>query len=115
MKSIFSAFLLSLFFVTVCAQEFNQIDENGQITQFDQNTNRNFNKHNNDTTKNKEIPKGLYVWTIDRKFGDITKAVPDTVPNTIRPVITTQQGKAEYSSTVRFWDSSFLPGHIATL
>lgn len=99
MKSIFSAFLLSLFFVTVCAQEFNQIDENGQITQFDQNTNRNFNKHNNDTTKNKEIPKGLYVWTIDRKFGDITKAVPDTVPH-LYPNTTLNTGiYGEYNTT----------------
>mgnify|MGYP003515059388 CR=1 FL=1 len=48
-------------------QDFNQIDDSGQITQRG-GSNKNFNKHNNDTTKNKEIPKGIYVWTVDRKF-----------------------------------------------
>ena len=68
--------------VTSPAQDnrtFNQIDESGTITQRNGNDNGNFNKHNNDTTKNKEIPKGHYVWTVDRKFGDITPATPDTL------------------------------------
>ncbi|MBP5715259.1 MAG: putative porin [Prevotella sp.] len=69
-----------LSFLTSFAQDnrtFNQIDENGNITQ--RSDNRNFNKNSNDTTKNKEIPKGHYSWTIDRKFGDIIPATPDTV------------------------------------
>lgn len=74
-------FHLSLF--TSFAQDnrtFNQIDESGNITQRTDNSNdNNFNKHRNDTTKNKEIPKGHYSWTVDRKFGDITPATPDTV------------------------------------
>lgn len=99
MKSILSTLLLSLFFTSVCAQEFNQFDPNGQINQFDQNTNRNFNKHNNDTTKNKEIPKGLYVWTVDRKFGDITRTTPDTVPH-LYPNTTLNTGVyGEYNTT----------------
>ena len=56
---------------------YNQIDEMGNITQ--RRENQNFNKHNNDTTRNKEVPKGLYVWTIDRKFGDMIPAQPDTL------------------------------------
>ena len=56
---------------------FNQIDENGNVTQ--RSDNRNFNKNSNDTTKNKEIPKGHYSWTIDRKFGDVIPATPDTL------------------------------------
>ena len=56
---------------------YNQIDDMGNITQ--RRDNQNFNKHNNDTTRNKEIPKGLYVWTIDRKFGDMIPAEPDTL------------------------------------
>ena len=61
------------------AQDFNQMDEDGNITQ---GGNRNFNPHNNDTTKNsKEIPRGLYVWTIDRRLGDIIKAEVDTMPH----------------------------------
>ena len=55
---------------------YNQIDEMGNVTQ----RNQNFNKHNNDTTsKNKEIPKGLKTWTVDRKFGNIIPTQPDTV------------------------------------
>ena len=71
---------LSLF--TSTAQDnrtFNQIDEDGNITQRNSEDNNNFNKHNNDTTRNKEIPKGFYSWTVDRKFGDITPATPDTL------------------------------------
>ena len=58
---------------------YNQIDEMGNVTQ--RRENQNFNKHNNDTTRNREIPKGLYVWTIDRKFGDMIPAQPDTLPH----------------------------------
>ena len=57
---------------------FNQVDESGTITQRSA-ENNNFNKHNNDTTRNKEIPKGHYVWTVDRKFGDVIPATPDTL------------------------------------
>jgi len=58
---------------------YNQIDERGNVTQ--RGDNQNFNKHNNDTTRNKEIPKGLYTWTLDRKFGDRIFVEPDTLPH----------------------------------
>ena len=55
---------------------YNQIDEMGNVTQH----NQNFNKHNNDTTsKNKEVPKGMKVWTVDRKFGNVIPTTPDTL------------------------------------
>ena len=60
-------------------RQFNQIDENGTVTQ--RSDNGNFNKHNKDTTKNKVIPKGLYSWTIDRRFGDVIPTEPDTLPH----------------------------------
>ena len=59
---------------------YNQVDESGNFTQRSEG-NGNFNKHNNDTTRNKEIPKGIYVWTIDRRLGDIIPAEPDTLPH----------------------------------
>jgi hypothetical protein len=63
------------------AQTYNQIDEMGNVTQRDE-RNRNFNPHNNDTTQTgKEIPKGIYVWTVDRKFGDIRPTEVDTIPH----------------------------------
>ena len=72
-----SLLFLSLLALTIVnAQDtFNQIDETGNVTQ----RNQNFNKHNNDTTRNKEIPKGIYTWNIDRKFGNIIPVVPDTL------------------------------------
>ncbi len=79
MKRSFSVMLLAWLSAAAMAQVYNQMDENGQITQIDETANGNFNKHNKDTTHtNKEIPKGLYVWRIDRKFGDIIPAKPDT-------------------------------------
>ena len=81
MKARLTSLLLVLLSLSgVRAQDiYNQIDEMGNITQ--RRDNQNFNKHNNDTTRNKEIPKGLYVWTIDRKFGDMIPAQPDTLPH----------------------------------
>ena len=79
---ILIAFHLSLF--TSSAQNtfessYNQIDEMGNVSQ--RNDNQNFNKHNTDTTRNKEIPKGIYTWTLDRKFGDRILVEPDTLPH----------------------------------
>ena len=75
-KRLSLLFLSLLALTTVNAQDtFNQIDETGNVTQ----RNQNFNKHNNDTTRNKEIPKGIYTWNIDRKFGNIIPVAPDTL------------------------------------
>ena len=76
-----SLLILSLLVLTtVSAQDtFNQIDEMGNVSQ--RSDNQNFNKHNNDTTRNKEIPKGLYTWTLDRIFGDRIFVEPDTIPH----------------------------------
>lgn len=64
----------------VMAQDvYNQMDESGNVTQ--RGGNQNFNKHNNDTTRNKEIPKGIYTWTIDRTTGDRNFVEPDTLPH----------------------------------
>ena len=75
-RVIAAIFALHYSILTVQAQDtFNQMDASGNVTQ----RNQNFNKHNNDTTKNKEIPKGRFVWTVDRKFGDIIPATRDSV------------------------------------
>lgn len=65
--------------VSLAQDTYNQIDEYGNITE--RNENSNFNKHNNDTTRNKEIPKGIHTWTVDRTFGDIIPVEPDTMPH----------------------------------
>ena len=91
--------LLCLAAFTAHAQVYNQIDETGQITQRDETQSTNFNKHNNDTTKNKEIPRGIYVWTVDRKFGDITPAVVDTMQHLYMNSIFNTGLYGEYNTT----------------
>ena len=86
-KYLFTLFLL-VWLTPAGAQEY--IDEEGNITE--RNENRNFNPHNNDTTSRKETPKGIYVWTIDRKFGDIRPAEVDTIPH-LYPNTTLTTGK----------------------
>ena len=79
MAMLFILTSISLFTPASAQDTYNQIDEYGNVSQ--RNGNGNFNKHNNDTTRNKEIPKGFHTWTIDRTFGDMTPAEPDTVPH----------------------------------
>ena len=82
MKREILALLFAAALLPAGAQSYNQIDETGNVTQRDERSNGNFNPHNNDTTKQrKEIPHGIYVWTVDRKFGDIRPAEVDTVPH----------------------------------
>ena len=87
-KYLFTLLLLAVT-APVCAQEY--IDEMGNV--MERNENQRFNPHDNDTTsRNKVVPKGLYVWTIDRRFGDIIKAEPDTLPH-LYPNTTLTTGK----------------------
>ena len=83
MKKVFLTIIsVLLAFTHVDAQTdrtYNQIDEDGNITQRSEG---NSNRHNNDSThKNKVIPKGIYAWTIDRRLGEIKPAEPDTLPH----------------------------------
>ena len=59
-----------------------------------------FNPHSKDSTsQNKEVPKGIYVWTVDRKFGDIYKAEVDTMPH-LYPQSTFATGRfMDYNTT----------------
>ena len=83
------------------AQGFDQINTNGNGYLSDgdsQQQNRNFNKHNNDTTKNKEVPKGLRTWTIDRRFGDVMPAKPDTSMHLFMNTIFNTGVRGEYNT-----------------
>ena len=84
----------------VSAQDYNQIDEAGNVTQRSSRNNGNFNPHSNDTTsKAKEIPRGIYVWTIDRKFGDIRPAEVDTMPHLFMNSLFSTGMYGEYNTT----------------
>ncbi len=95
-------YLFALLFLAVLpahSQVLNQIDEMGNVNQYDQN-NQNFNPHNNDTTKkNKEIPRGIHVWTIDRKFGDIRPVEVDTMPHLYMNTTLNTGVYGEYNTT----------------
>lgn len=93
--TVFHLFLSS----PLSAQSFNQIDADGNITQRNE-RNKNFNPHNNDTTSNnKEVPKGIYVWTVDRKFGDVRPTEVDTLPH-LYPTTTLNTGMyGDYNTT----------------
>ena len=60
--------ILSLLACTVIqlqAQVYNEMDEFGNITQHDENGF--FNPNKRDSTKNnKQIPRGVWAWTVDR-------------------------------------------------
>lgn len=77
--------LTLLLTITAATCAFAQLyDEQGtEVTGMNDGNGRgNFNPHSKDTTnKAKEVPKGLYVWTVDRKLGDIIPAQVDTIPH----------------------------------
>ncbi|MBQ9356322.1 MAG: putative porin [Prevotella sp.] len=60
------------------SQVMNQMDDSGNITQ---RGSGNFNPHSNDTTRAKQVPKGIYVWTVDQRFGDVRRTDVDTIPH----------------------------------
>ncbi|ETD21697.1 MULTISPECIES: putative porin [Prevotellaceae] len=88
------------FFIATCTSvsaqidQFNQIDVNGNITTGSKKLN------NTDSLgTDKEIPTGLKVWTVDRYFGDITPAVPDTIPHMYMNSIFTTGMRGEFNTT----------------
>ena len=94
MKRIIAIILLIVATASVNAQvrDFNQIDEDGKITRAGQ--------HNTDSLgSNKQIPKGIKVWTVDARFGDIRPATPDTLSHMFMNSIFTTGLRGEFNST----------------
>ncbi len=95
MKRLFPVIAFLFAAQSLCAQTdaFNQINENGEITSRD-------GKVSPDSLgSDEEIPTGIYVWTIDDRFGDITKAEPDTVPHMFMNTIFTTGLRGEFNTT----------------
>ncbi len=81
MQRILITFFFLIAGITLSAQTLTGTDTDGNLTGIDQQGNS-FNPNRTDTTKKqKEVPKGIYVWRVDRKLGDIIKADVDTVPH----------------------------------
>ena len=100
--------------LTVCAayaqntlRQMNEMGGRDRIDGDNNTSNRNFNMHNNDTTRNKEIPKGLKVWKVDRKFGDVFPALPDTMPHLFMNTIFNTGKYGDYNTT----GNNYTPRH----
>lgn len=64
--------------IPIHAQMYNEVNSDGTIYQGNNTQQRN-NRSDSIQSQNKEIPKGIKVWTIDEMFGDRTPATPDTL------------------------------------
>lgn len=100
MKRYILGVLLSLTFLPLLSQVrrddigYNQIDEDGNITTQDQRR-----QQADSLGSDKEIPKGMNVWTVDPRFGDRRAAEPDTLsPMFMNSVFSTGM-RGEYTTT----------------
>ena len=73
MRKILLSLLFASFALPFFAQGFNQIDENGTYTSSEDLLKRDSLKEHH------EAPRGFYVWTVDKRFGDRRPAEPDTL------------------------------------
>lgn len=71
---------------------YNEMDDNGNFRQ------RSSRQNVDSLGTDKEIPKGLKVWTVDSKFGDIRKTEPDTLSHMYMNSIFTTGKYGEYNT-----------------
>lgn len=93
MKKILFTFFLSLLVLGISAQDYQQIDEFGNRT-----TESQKKKTADSLGTDKEIPVGIHVWTVDRKFGDIRPAQVDTISHMFMNSIFNTGMRGEYNS-----------------
>lgn len=100
MKKLLCFLLMAIANLPVLAQsgnygnDFNSIDANGNITNL-----QNRKKTADSLGSDKEIPEGIRVWKIDRKFGDRIPAQPDTLTDMFQNSIFTTGLRGEYNTT----------------
>lgn len=82
---------------TASAQDFNQLTDSGDFTEM--NGNAFGGKRDSTKKKDKIIPKGLHVWTVDERFGDRKTARPDTLSHMFMNSIFTSGMRGEYNTT----------------
>lgn len=75
----------------ISGQTMNQISEDGRIT------NNQTAKKDSTNKKDKDIPTGMYVWTIDKRYGDIKPAEIDTMPHLFMNKCFTNGEHGEYN------------------
>ena len=96
-KRILICSLVACTVLQMQAQVYNEMDASGNITQ--RNESGSFNPNKRDSVKNnKEVPKGVWAWTVDRRFGDVRKAELDTMPHLYQNSIYNTGMYGEYNS-----------------
>ena len=90
------ALLITSLHVTAQIDSYNQMDVDGNITRVND---QRRNNAKDSTSQDKEIPKGLKVWTVDNRFGDIRQAIPDTLMHMYPNSIFTSGLRGEYNTT----------------
>ena len=94
---ILPALLLSCAFLTAQAQDLHRITDNDNATD---DPAYNFGGRKDSTkVKDKIVPKGLSVWTVDERFGDRTSCTPDTASHMFMNTIFTSGLRGEYNTT----------------
>lgn len=92
-----SLFLLLASSISVYSQDhyegYNQIDADGNIS-----NGQHRHQHTDSLGSNKEVPKGIKVWTIDTKFGDRRPAQPDTLSYMFMNTIFTEGMRGQYNT-----------------
>ena len=88
--------LLSLLPLSLLAQNYNQLTDNGE---FIQGSDAWGNRKDTLKAEHREIPRGLKVWTVDERLGERVAAQPDTLRHMFMNTIFTTGMRGEYSST----------------
>ena len=78
----------------VRSNDYNSMDPNGNVATANDRRNR-----ADSTSSHKEIPKGIYVWTVDSRFGDRKAAQLDTLSHMYMNTIFTSGLRGEYNTT----------------
>lgn len=78
----------------VRTNDYNSMDPNGNVATANDRRNR-----ADSTSLHKEIPKGIYVWTVDSRFGDRKAAQLDTLSHMYMNTIFTSGLRGEYNTT----------------
>lgn len=78
----------------VRSNDYNSMDPNGNVATANDRRNR-----ADSTSLHKEIPKGIYVWTVDSRFGDRKAAQLDTLSHMYMNTIFTSGLRGEYNTT----------------
>ncbi len=78
----------------VRTNDYNSMDPNGNVATANDRRNR-----ADSTSSHKEIPKGIYVWTVDSRFGNRKAAQLDTLSHMYMNTIFTSGLRGEYNTT----------------